>query len=346
MRTIKKVLQHIFCASVLVLLAVFVLGSAAPAGVPAPAFRPILHDLIGHTSIPILLPSWMPAGSASPKPYADASADAYSATLPDELEARLNRPHEWHGVQAERISPKTDPPEGVPVTLSGGRKGYYQSEEAGAGARPSDAFISWDERGVRYTVYEDAGSRESVMRMANSVVRVGGGVAPLLLPALPKLRHTSIRPVLLPTYLPPPGGFLHGNFRRKPTMNVDVDPTGYAVVLSSRPDVDEADLAYFEADRQTVFGPVSPGDAPVTLHISDAGRDAPKTTYRGHFTAANSKGAGETSVIYWDEGQTRYTLIWLGGSRMQMIRMAESCIPVNVGAAPAKRADKRQAHGI
>ena len=183
------------------------------------------------------------------------------------------------------------------------------------------------------------------MRMANSVVSVGGGVAPLLLPALPKLRRTSIRLILLPTYIPPPGGYLHGKYRQKPIMTVYADATGYSIDMASNPDVDEDDLAYFYAERRPLRTILAQG-VPVTLHISDAGRDAPKITYRGHFIAANSKGAGETSVVYWDEGQTRYTLIWLGGTRMQMIRMAESCIPVSVGAAAStRRADRGQTHG-
>lgn len=98
----QKALQYIFCTSALAFLAASMPGWTAPTGVPAPAFRPVLHDLVGHTSIPILLPSWLPAGSSGRWAEVQVDADSYYMSLPNELEYRLKRPHEWHRIQAHQ----------------------------------------------------------------------------------------------------------------------------------------------------------------------------------------------------------------------------------------------------
>lgn len=337
MRTIKTALQHIFCASVLALLAASVPVAAAPVGVPALAFRPVLRTLIGHTTIPILLPSWLPATATGRWADSMADADFYDVWLPDKVEHLENAPHDWHTVEAQRVGPKTPPVEGVRVALSGGRVGYYTASEWAA--RPSDASVMWRQKGVQYTVSEYAGTKKDVVHMANSVVAVGGGLPPLLRRALPQLRATGVRPVLLPTYLPPLEGFLWGRYDIKPDMDVMAGPNYYLVAYSSRADVDEADMAYFVADPLSQYPGALPG-VPVTLRMPNfgpGGRRLPRMAVQAGYQAVDPKATDSTAAIYWKMGQTRYSLIWLGGSRSQMIRMAESCVPVTFESSSGTR---------
>lgn len=299
---------------------------------PAPAFRPVLSTLIGHTTIPILLPSWLPAEATGRWADSIADADYYDVWLPNKSEHLGNAPHDWHTVEAQRVGPKTPPVEGIPIALSGGRIGYYQASEWAA--RPSSATVTWTQKGVQYTVSEYNGSKEDVVRMANSVVAVGGGLPSLLRQALPKLRATGVRPVLLPTYLPPLEGFLWGRYDLKPQMDVIAEPTYYQVAFSSRPDVDEADMAYFEADPLSLYPGALEG-VPVTLwmpSLDSSGHRLIKVPVRAGYEAVDPKNSASTAVISWKMGKTRYRLIWLGGSRTQMIRMAESCVPVTFRA--------------
>ncbi len=299
---------------------------------PDPAFRPVLSTLIGHTTIPILLPSWLPAEATGRWANSAAEADFYDVWLPNKSEHLGNAPHDWHTVEAQRVGPKTPPVEGVPIALSGGRTGYYQASEWAA--RPSSATVTWTQKGVQYTVSEYNGSKEDVVRMANSMVVVGGGLPPLLRRALPQLRATGVRPVLLPTYLPPLEGFLWGRYDIKPVMDVIAEPNTYTVAFSSRADVDEADMAYFEADRLDQYSGALDG-MPVTLLMPSFGpgdRRLPRVPVRAGYRAADPKNSASTAGISWDVGKTRYTLIWLGGSRTQIVRMAESCVPVTFSA--------------
>lgn len=302
---------------------------------PAPAFRPVLSALIGHTTIPILLPSWLPEESTGRWADSFADADSYDVWLPNKSEHFGNAPHNWHTVEAQRVGPKTPPVEGVPIALSGGRVGYYLASEWAA--RPSPAAVTWTQKGVQYAVTEYNGSKEDVVRIANSMVVVGGGLPPLLRRALPQLRATEVRPVLLPTYLPPLEGFLWGRHDIKPDMDVMAGPDYYLVAFSSRPDVDEADLAYFEAEVRDQHTGVLPG-SPVTLWMPNPTLNGHRRMpVRGGYRAVDPKNSASTAIICWDLGKMRYTLIWLGGSRSQMIRMAESCVPVTFSAKARKQ---------
>lgn len=300
--------------------------------VPASAFRPVLHDLVGHTSIPILLPSWLPAGSSGRWAEAHVEADSYDVSLPNELEYRLKRPHDWHDIQAHRIVNGERFFPGMPVRLSGGRNGCYQSEEENAGARPGNACVSWVQGGVEYAVFEYDGDRANVIRMANSVVRVGGGMLPLFRPMLTELSRTKIRPVLLPTYLPPPGGFLYGRRRFKPDVGAVANDVDYDVDFSSRADVDEPDVAYFEAERLRPDMGTSEG-VPVNLPLSFVSTELTQAYY----AAPEHGDSSSLAQICWDFAGTRYTIRWLGGSRTQMIRMAESCVPVTFRARAVRK---------
>ncbi len=330
MKTIKTALQHIICASALAFLAASMSGRAALAGVPAPAFRPVLSTLIGHTTIPILLPSWLPAEATGRWADSLANADSYDVWLPNKSEHLGNAPHDWHTVEAERVGPKTPPVEGVRVALSGGRVGYYLASEWAA--RPSPATVTWTQRGVQYMVSEYAGTKEDVVRMANSVVRVGGGMLPLFRPMLTELSRTKIRPVLLPTYLPLPGGFLFGRRRFKPDVGAVANDVDYDVDFSSRADVDEPDVAYFEAERLRPDMGTSEG-VPVNLPLSFVSTGLTQAYY----AAPEHGNSSSLAQICWDFAGTRYTIRWLGGSRMQMIRMAESCVPVTFEGSSGTR---------
>lgn len=296
------------------------------AGVPAPAFRPVLRTLLGHTTIPILLPSWLPAEATGRWADSVADADSYVVWLPTWAEYVSKAPHEWHSVAAERVGPKTPPVEGVRVALSGGRVGYYIASEWDA--RPSNASLTWTQRGVQYTVIEYAGTKQDVVRMANSVVAVGGGLPPLLRPALPKLRAGGVRPVLLPTYLPPFGKPLPGWQNLTPVMETEALEDSYLISFSSPKDKYDDCLATFEADRVVPLeGPLT-GD-PVNFWMNRPATGTKKLLLRGRYVAGDPKDPSSSALIRWDESGFRYQMKWRGASVTQMVRMAESCVPVN-----------------
>ncbi len=330
MKATKRALQYVFCASVLVLLAAPVPNRAAPAGVPAPAFRPVLHDIVGHTSIPILLPAWLPAGSSGRWASAQAEVDSYAVFLPDELEYRLNRPHDWHYIQAYRIVNGKRFYPGTPVRLSGGRIGCYESEEENAGARPGDAVVSWVQGGVEYAVLEYCGDRADVVRMANSVVLVRAGKQHMA--AVPNIafrgvlakviRDTEV-PVLLPAYLPAwPGGYYIevGDDER------NAWPIYFASHLDVGPEDDPADIGFFDAEKITAYTErerkgYSPG-VPVRLTEGRMGYYLLNTTPHHR----HDKGA-----ISWIQKGIRYTIEWQTRSRKVLVQIANSVVRARVG---------------
>lgn len=301
--------------------------SAAPTRVPAPEFRRFLPQVIGHTTIPILLPSWLPEETTGRWCGGFADPDEYMVWLPDKEEIVDRAPHMAISVVAQRIGPKTPPEVGVPIALAGGQVGYYQASEMAA--RPSGAWLDFTRNGIRYTVGEYAGIKEDLLHMANSAVTVGdvNAVAPVLRAALPKLRAGGVRPVLLPTYLPPFGKPLPGWQNLMPVMKTDALEDSYLISFSSPKDKYEDTLAIFEADRlDSLDGPLL--GAPVSLRMTQAATGAKKLLLRGSYVAADPKDPSTPALIRWDEFGFRYEIRWRGASVTQMVRMAESCVPV------------------
>ncbi len=333
-------LHKIVVASMAVVFAGAGWCRATQAEVPAPAFRPVLRALVAHTTIPVLLPSWLPATSTGRWADSFVTVDSYVVWLPTWAEHAGKAPHEWHSVSAERVGPKTPPVEGVRVALSGGRVGYYEASEWAA--RPSDASVTWTRRGVQYTVIEYAGTKEDVVRMANSMVAVGGvgEIPPALRPALPKLRRSGFLHVLLPTYLPPFGKPLPGWQNLTPMMDIEALEDGYLISFSSPKDKYDDTLATLEADKVvTQLGPLT-GD-PVNLWMDPPATRTKKLLFRGRYVAADPKDPSSSALIRWDAAGFRYQIEWRGASVTQMIRMAESCVAVTFAPLKGNQVGKK-----
>jgi hypothetical protein len=152
-------------------------GSTSPASATARAFQPVAKTLPAKTSVPVLLPTYLPYDNARPANFTGVSAytsvevshDAYSV----ELSAR---PGCEGGVcHLGSISAKRAPLNAEAgdqrVALHKGIVGFFVP--AACGANCSDASLRWAMNGVTYTIASKGGNLRELQRSANSAIDRG-----------------------------------------------------------------------------------------------------------------------------------------------------------------------------
>jgi hypothetical protein len=140
---------------------------------PNPVFRPIFPALKYQTKIPILLPKTIPGTTAQQPFFAileSATAAQYKILLA--WSENCNGGNACRlGTVSGMILPAQSSLEGKPVTLSKGITGYFI--ESTCGANCSDATLTWDLNGYRYSVGIKAGDKAPLLEMANSAISNG-----------------------------------------------------------------------------------------------------------------------------------------------------------------------------
>jgi hypothetical protein len=142
--------------------------------IPNPVFEPILPELKQQAGIPVLLPDYLFGGDGASEVYAileTANPSQYRVMLaftPDCTGGTACRLGEVTGAQ---LTPDLPPLEGKTVPLDNGISGYFV--DAVCAANCSDATLSWEQSGGRYTVGIKAGKPENLVKMANSAIAAG-----------------------------------------------------------------------------------------------------------------------------------------------------------------------------
>ncbi|MGB8702718.1 MAG: hypothetical protein WCD18_25160 [Thermosynechococcaceae cyanobacterium] len=140
---------------------------------PNSVFRPIFPALKYQTKIPILLPKTIP-GTTAEQPFF-AILETATAT---QYQILLAWSEDCSGGSACRLGtvagmtiPTQSSLKGQAVALSKGITGYFI--ESTCGANCSDATLTWDLKGSRYSVGIKAGDQASLVEMANSAISNG-----------------------------------------------------------------------------------------------------------------------------------------------------------------------------
>lgn len=133
-----------------------------------PIFKPVLSQLETQSQVPVVLPNYVPGGSEELPVYAKVESAATSG-----YSVILGYTPDCNGGTACRLGTLTaakpsEPPTGETVTLAQGVTGYFTP--ATCGANCSDATLSWEQNGNRYTVGLKAGQKEALIEMANSAI--------------------------------------------------------------------------------------------------------------------------------------------------------------------------------
>jgi hypothetical protein len=140
---------------------------------PHPVFRPIIPQLRRATRIQILLPKYVPGANEAYKLYA-----IIDNVTPRKYELLLGYAPDCNGgsacrlgtLTAESVIRSTPKLIGRRYVLANGSNAYFVDFKCGANC--SDATLTWRRQGVQYTIGLKAGDRASLVRMANSLVKV------------------------------------------------------------------------------------------------------------------------------------------------------------------------------
>jgi len=137
-----------------------------------PVFQPILGKL-QHIKprVSILLPGYIPEPDGGKPVYAvveKATPSEYSVLLGLTKDCNGGTACRLGAVFGEAITIQSPPNAGKSIRLTNGITGYFT--EAKCGANCSDAMVSWDQNGGRYTVALKAGKLETLVKMANSAI--------------------------------------------------------------------------------------------------------------------------------------------------------------------------------
>lgn len=133
-----------------------------------PIFTEVVPELTAETNVPVVLPTYVPNDGQSPV-YAvleSATPSQYSVILGYSEDCQGGTACRLGTVTAE--SATSTPLAGEKVGLVNGVTGYFT--EATCGANCSDATLSWEQNGNRYTVGIKAGEVETLVKMANSAI--------------------------------------------------------------------------------------------------------------------------------------------------------------------------------
>ncbi|MBC6455169.1 MAG: hypothetical protein GDA43_19825 [Hormoscilla sp. SP5CHS1] len=137
---------------------------------PHQIFQSIVPQLQQQTQLPLLLPSFVPGADYDPV-YPVVSP----ATSDNKYEIMLGYTEDCNGetacrlgtISAERLTVAAKELTGERVDLASGITGYFVDFTCGASC--SDATISWDHKGSRYTLGLK-GKKETLEKMANSAI--------------------------------------------------------------------------------------------------------------------------------------------------------------------------------
>jgi hypothetical protein len=139
---------------------------------PNRIFKEILPLLLRKTRVPVRLPEYIP-NSDDEGLYAIlevAEPDAYSIQLAWVKDCEGGNACHVGYIGGSKTRPQpSDKPE-VPIVLTGGIKGSFVDFDCGAHC--DDASLNWSEGGFYYEVSLKASDKETLMRMANTAIRV------------------------------------------------------------------------------------------------------------------------------------------------------------------------------
>lgn len=140
---------------------------------PNSAFRSIFPTLKYQTKIPIVLPGDIPGVEPGQLLYAileTATKTKYQILLAFTEDCGGGNACRLGSVSGQ-VASGLSPLEGRPVALGQNITGYFV--ESTCGANCSDATLSWEQDGCRYTVGLKAGSQLALIKMANSAIANG-----------------------------------------------------------------------------------------------------------------------------------------------------------------------------
>lgn len=141
---------------------------------PHPAFRSIFPALQYQTEMPIILPGHIPGRDSASPLYAileSATASSYQILLAFTENCNGGNACRLGSVSGQSVLSESVPLEGQPVDLRDEITGYFV--EATCGANCSDATLTWEQDGYRYTVGIKAGNEADLVEMANSAIANG-----------------------------------------------------------------------------------------------------------------------------------------------------------------------------
>ena len=139
-------------------------------------FRKVQSDLLGKTSVPLRLPTYVPDAGDKENPLytnlIEANAESYRIEL-GWVEGCLggNACH-YGAISGGTKAPEEDGAK-IPVALRGGVKGYFV--DFACGAHCGDAVVGWSENGYHYSIALKAGKKQELIKMANSALAAGPG---------------------------------------------------------------------------------------------------------------------------------------------------------------------------
>ncbi|MBD2664898.1 hypothetical protein B6N60_01033 [Richelia sinica FACHB-800] len=134
-------------------------------------FRKILPELKKKSKIRVLLPQYIPAADENNAVYAileNISQNKYEILLGFTPDCTGGTACRLGMITGEIITPKTAALPGKPISLGKGITAYFVDFQCGANC--SDATLTWRQKGVQYTVGLKAGDRNSLIKMAKSVI--------------------------------------------------------------------------------------------------------------------------------------------------------------------------------
>ncbi|MBD2138120.1 hypothetical protein H6F32_11085 [Anabaena sp. FACHB-1237] len=138
---------------------------------PHPVFKSILPKLKQTTKIKIFLPTYIPESDRPNPIYAileTVSKDKYEILLGFSPDCSGGSACRLGMITAEAVTAKTPKLTGKSILLRKGITSYFI--ESRCGANCSDGTLSWREKGVQYSVGIKAGDRNTLIKIAKSVV--------------------------------------------------------------------------------------------------------------------------------------------------------------------------------
>ena len=132
-------------------------------------FQPILADLQQTTQLPVRLPTYVPETDGAIPVYAlleTVTPSRYQIMLAFTEDCTGGTACRLGGISGEMKSPQHLPLTGKKVAIAQGLTGYFTPSICRANC--SDATLTWEQEGVRYTVALKAGKVEQLTQMANS----------------------------------------------------------------------------------------------------------------------------------------------------------------------------------
>lgn len=146
-------------------------NNQVPPSKPHEIFNSIVAELKQKTKLNPLLPGYVPEDGDLPI-YAvleSVNPESYQIILGYTEDCNGGNACRLGTTSAQTVTPETDPLAGEQVSLVNGISGYFVEADC-SGANCSDATLSWEQDGDRYTVGIKAGQKETLVKMANSAI--------------------------------------------------------------------------------------------------------------------------------------------------------------------------------